>query len=216
MTYILPPAWEQFYMENDPKERNVLLEAALQDETIDADEAAIVESFFRKRHPGKSNPKSEDRFLREFFHLMEVSQSRNSLGKKKIDILAANQLLKHFGLENAYKKDNADQDQLDQKNNFAYWEIRNATRRYIATTEGANYGRKLMGFIAPKRHEKQGMAVSDIWAIMNGVDQYLKSVAIPEIRDALTLVRDAVRDEYYEHDEDARARLDAYCSGHTI
>lgn len=214
MEYILPSAWEQFYTETDPKERNALLEAAGRDASFDAAERSAVEEIFRKRHPSAGNPAGEDRFLKEFFGLMEVSQSRKGPGRQKTDILAASQLLRRFGL--AAEREAKESTEREKKMTFAYWEIRNAARRYIQTTEGDRYGRKLMGFISPKRAEKEGMAVADIWAVMNGVDQYLKNAALPEIRDALTLIRDAVRDEYYAHDEGARARLDAYLSGHTL
>ena len=99
--------------------------------------------------------------------------------------------MRELVLENA-------QDWDEAKRAAAYWEYRNAAKRYLATCNSPNYGKKLFGIMQSTDEEKLAKTARDFYATI---------VTVPakyEREEEMELFTRALKDEFLSSSPEAR------------
>ena len=187
--YQMNECWSEFYRETDPDKRQELYDAIIQEQEDDGANAFRKE-FMDQRytHPAKPG-KKVDNFLWNILILpgyLRPMYLVRAAGEREIQ-----GSVRELGLENA-------QDWDEAKRAAAYWEYRNAAKRYLATCNSPNYGKKLFGIMQSTDEEKLAKTARDFYATI---------VTVPakyEREEEMELFTRALKDEFLSSSPEAR------------
>ena len=189
MNYQCCDGWTEYYRETDPEKRRLLFKQM--SDVFDDGANELRYRLYERRHTDNAHPgRIVDKGVLEIM-LMSVNDSpiyrfspftAGSIRRSMTDL----------GIDEVC-------DANDMSASAVYWEIRNAARRYFENCKGPQYARKWFGMVASSDDEKLEKTAYDVWTM---------TVRIPEMYGMIEEMRifsDAVRDEFTEMSEEARA-----------
>ncbi|MCR5294484.1 MAG: hypothetical protein K6E30_04835 [Lachnospiraceae bacterium] len=173
--------WKPYYEEMDPEERKKLYEA-IAGETEDDGAGAFRQELLQRRYADPKNPqRTVDNFLWNI--LILPGFLRPAFFIKPLAAREVKGVIRELLLEGAESFDEA-------KRSAAYWEYRNAARRYIATCHGPKYAKKVFGIMESNDEEKLTKTARDFIKM---------TVTIPKkfglVRE-MEIFTDALKDEF--------------------
>ena len=170
-----------YYDELEPEKRRELFEE-LTAEAEDDGANAFRRELFAKRHTDpKDETKEVDRFLWHIIILPSYQRSASFLSfitRKEI-----RSMLSALLLENAEQF-------TGEERSAAYWEYRNAAKRYISTCNGPQYAKKAFGLIESTDEEKLAKTAEDFYKMTVVVPRTFNLVG------EMQILTDALRDEF--------------------
>ena len=187
--YQLNECWSDFYSEIDPDKRQELYAKIIQEQEDDGANAFRKEFMgLRFTHPSKPGKKI-DNFIWNILILpgfLRPMYLVRAVGEREIQ-----GVVRELGLESAQEWD-------ETKRAAAYWEYRNAAKRYLSTCNGPNYGKKFFGVMQSTDEEKLAKTARDFYAM---------AVTVPakyEREEEMELFTRALKDEFLSSFPDAR------------
>lgn len=181
MEYMENSIWEAFYKELDPEKRRQLYEEACAAGEDDGANALRLELMETRYHDPKKPGKRVDRgvwsmvLMPAFVHGVFLRREATK-----------QQIRDNLAIVGINEKNMAD----PVLQSAVYWEIRNIARRFYATCESPQYGRKLFGLKDATWEEKQLRCANDVWIM--GV-QVARTF---EMEDEIRVFCDAVIDQF--------------------
>lgn len=179
--YLENENWKAYYDEMDPEQRKALFET-LTAENEDDGANAFRQELYAKRYQDPKDPKHlVDNFLWNI--LILPGFLRPTYFIKPLAVREVKGVIRELLLEGAENFD-------DAKQSAAYWEFRNAARRYIATCNGPKYAKKAFGIMESSVEEKLTKTAKDF---------YKMTVTVPQkfgLEQEMRIFTDALKDEF--------------------
>lgn len=158
--YRLSQEWKEYYREEEPKKREEIFKKVTK---MVADDGAneFREFLFKQRYVDEKRPEEYvDRLLYQcvnFLQLYKIGRLFRRSALKEIK-----DVRKRFGFDRYKEYGEAGEAAL-------YWEIRNATSRYIKSCKDPSYRRKIFGLIGTDNDDRTRQMANDIWEMTNGI-----------------------------------------------